>query len=103
MASTTQANPSGKPTLKITRIKIRSLELGGSMAPTTSSSATTAASKLNRNSEAGNWAGDLRHRAISQNAFANRSIATSFSHNHGSKLYTRITGMPDAIWVDKNE
>src|ERR1019366_9640210 len=54
MASTTQANASGKPTLKTTRVKIRSLGFGGSSAPSTSSNATAAATSPNKNSDAGN-------------------------------------------------
>ena len=65
------------------RVKIRPLGLGGSRAPSTSRAATAAATSDSKNTDAGSCAGDLRHSAISQNAFASRSIVR-FGHNQSS-------------------
>src|SRR4030081_1549640 len=83
------------------RVKSRSLEAGGSSALSASSSAAAAATSARRNNDAGKCAGDRLQTAMSQNAFAIRSIFRSVIID--SKLYTRINGMPDAIWIDRDD
>ena len=51
--------------------------------PAPREAATAAATRHSKNTDAGSCAGDLRHRAISQNAFASRSIVR-FGHNESS-------------------
>src|SRR6266403_5786657 len=80
---------------------MRSLEAGGRNALRTSSSAAATATRASSSNDAGNCAGVRLQRAISQNAFASRSIVRSVIIH--AKLYTRIDSMPDAIWMDRDD
>src|ERR1700730_683663 len=100
-ARTAQAKPSGNPTLNTMRVRIRSVEAGGRNALNTSIAAAAMATRASRNNDAGNCAGVRLQRAMSQNAFTSRSIVRSVIID--SKLYTRINGMPDAIWIDRDD